>query len=351
MERIKQIREALKGLGKQSATLMEVCGTHTMSIARNGIRSLLPEGVRLVSGPGCPVCVTSQGEIQTALDLAERENVLLCTFGDMMRVPGERGRLEDMDNVKIVYSPMEALTEAEKDRDRQVVFVGVGFETTSPLIAATVQEARRRKIRNFSVLPFHKTIPEALRLILSDPEVSIDGLILPGHVSVLTGRRYFDFITEYGTSGVVSGFEALDILEGIYLLLRGMEEGQREVLNNYTQVVKDEGNLQAMNTLYQVFESSDALWRGVGVIPESGLIFREQYRDFNALERFSTPVPDIPEPEGCLCGRILMGKSIPPECPWFGTECTPQRPIGPCMVSSEGTCAACYKYPEVVFKR
>ncbi|MBI9100024.1 MAG: hydrogenase formation protein HypD [Spirochaetaceae bacterium] len=343
-EKIRLIQKNIQiPLGKE-IKLMEVCGTHTMSIAANGIHSLLPEGIRLISGPGCPVCVTSQKDIESALILARKDNVLITTFGDMIRVPSGKDRLENYKNVHIVYSPMESLDLAMENPEKEVVFMGVGFETTAPLIASTITEADKRKIENFSTLCLHKTIPAALELILSSKDSEIDGLILPGHVSAVTGSAYYDFLQDQKTPGVITGFDGLNIMESIYLLTRMILESKTNILNNYTTVVNKKGNTDAMELLDIVFEPSDADWRGIGVIPGSGLKIRDQYKQFDALEKFPMDPLHIEEPKGCLCGLILMGKVTPPECRHFGTSCTPLRPVGPCMVSSEGTCAAWYKY-------
>lgn len=343
-EKISLIRDKIQIPAGRDITLMEVCGTHTMSIAASGIRSLLPEGLRLISGPGCPVCVTSQSDIEKALVLARQEDVLITTFGDMIRVPSEGDRLENYKNVKILYSPLESLAIAKENPHKKVVFLGVGFETTAPLIASTVEEAARQGIENFTVLSLHKTVPKALELILGAEDCMVDGLILPGHVSAVTGTSYFHFLKSLGTAGVVTAFDGLNIMESLYLLSHMITEGKPEVLNNYPAVVTDEGNREAMALLERIFEPCDAYWRGIGNIPGSGLRFREEFSPFDAENQFSLTVRDIPEPPGCLCGSILLGRANPSQCAHFGGSCTPSDPVGPCMVSSEGTCAAWYKY-------
>lgn len=343
-KKIRLIRDNFPDLGGETVTLMEVCGTHTMSIAANGIRSLLPSGINLISGPGCPVCVTSQGDIDSALQAARREEVLIATFGDMVRVPSRGDRLENYRNVQIVYSPMEALDMAEENINREVVFIGVGFETTAPLVAATILEAEKRKLKNFSVLSLHKTVPAALELILKDENCAVDGLILPGHVSAVTGASYFNFLRDLNISGVVTGFEALDIMESIYLLVRMIRGKQPDILNNYRRAVTEEGNGDAMKKLHEVFLPSNAWWRGIGNIEGSGLKIREEFLLFDAVKKLNLTREEIPEPPGCLCGSILLGRSVPRQCRHFGKDCTPSNPVGPCMVSSEGTCAAWYKY-------
>ena len=343
-EKIRLIRSKISVPPNRTINLMEVCGTHTMSIAANGIRSLLPGGIRLISGPGCPVCVTSQDDIESALLLARKDNVLITTFGDMIRVPSDKDRLENYKNVHIVYSPMESLALADENPDKEVVFIGVGFETTAPLIASTIIETARRNIRNFSILSLHKTIPAALELILSSKESRINGLILPGHVSAVTGADYYEFLKDLNTPGVITGFEALNIMECIYLLTKLIGESKKDILNNYQSVVSKKGNLEAMKLLKQVFKPSDALWRGIGIIPGSGLKIRDQYNEFDAQLKFNIKTVHIEEPKDCLCGNILLGQSTPAQCRHFGKSCTPTDPVGPCMVSSEGTCAAWYKY-------
>jgi len=343
-EKIEFIRKKISIPEGKKINLMEVCGTHTMSIAANGIRSLLPAPVNLISGPGCPVCVTSQDDIEKALILARKDNVIITTFGDMIRVPSDKDRLENYRNVRIVYSPMESLNIAVENPRKEVVFLGVGFETTAPLIASTICEAEKRKIYNFSSLCLHKTIPEALKLILSSENSQIDGLILPGHVSAVTGSQYYKFLNPLHTPGVITGFDALNIMESIYLLTQLIIASKGGTLNNYKSVVSGQGNLKAMEILEQVFEPVDALWRGIGEIKGSGLKIRPEYKIFDAQLKFNINTVHIEDPEGCLCGQILMGKSTPGQCRHFGTNCTPSDPVGPCMVSSEGTCAAWFKY-------
>ncbi len=343
-EKIQWIRSQISVPEGKTIKLMEVCGTHTMSIASHGIRTFLPREIQLISGPGCPVCVTSQDDIEKALILARKKNVLIVTFGDMIRVQSGHDKLENYNNVQVVYSPMESLKLAVQHPDKEIVFIGVGFETTAPLIASTIIKAKKNQIRNFSTLCMHKTIPEALKLILSDKNSSIDGLILPGHVSAITGSQYFGFMEELNTPGVITGFDALGIMESIYLLSQLIGENKNSILNNYQSVVKKQGNPKAMKLLKSVFLPSDCYWRGIGEIKSSGLKIREKYHQYDAQEKFNIDDLHIDEPEGCLCGEILMGKANPLQCRHFGKKCTPSQAVGPCMVSSEGTCAAWYKY-------
>ncbi|MEI6093729.1 MAG: hydrogenase formation protein HypD, partial [bacterium] len=344
-DKIKQISEEIKQISKKDICLMEVCGTHTMSIARHGIRSLLPSNIRIISGPGCPVCVTPSGEIETAINLAKDDRFIIATFGDMLKVPGKSASLQDYKNVKIIYNPLESLKLAEDNPLKQVVLLGIGFETTSPLIASTIKTAHKMSINNFSVFCMHKTVPSAINLIIdSDKDRNISGLILPGHVSAITGRRYFDFIKDKKISGVICGFEALEIMQTIYILIRTFELNETIVINNYKTVVSEEGNLTAKKAVFDVFDMCDSEWRGIGLIKDSGLKIKAKYKEYDAVIKFGLKVVSLPDPAGCRCGDILMAKAIPNECKYFGKECTPSNPIGPCMVSSEGTCAAFYKY-------
>jgi hydrogenase expression/formation protein HypD len=330
---------------------MEVCGTHTMAAFRFGIRSLLPPSLKLLSGPGCPVCVTPTSYIDTALECARGDKVIVATFGDMLRVPGkdsslvlERARGAD---VRVMYSPMDALELAGREPESRVVFLGVGFETTAPAVAAAVVEARRRGLRNFFVHCAHKLIPPAMRAIVESGEVSLDGFLCPAHVSAIIGADAYRFLArEHELACVVAGFETLDMLAGILMLARQRKRRKASVENAYRRVVRAEGNQAALSLLEEVFEPGDAEWRGLGKIPGSGLHLSEKYRAFDAAEEFGLEAAPSQEPQGCLCGEILRGVAEPPDCPLFEKTCTPENPVGACMVSSEGTCAAFYKYAE-----
>lgn len=329
--------------------LMEVCGTHTVAIFRHGIRDVIPKGISLLSGPGCPVCVTSIKDVDTAIAIAKTKGVILGTFGDMMRVPGGLQSLNDARSegadIRIFYSPLDALTLAMQEQEREVVFFATGFETTSPLIAATIAEAERRDVKNFSIYSTHKTVPPALQALLSSAEVLVDGFILPGHVSAIIGKRPYEFMAkDYKKAGVITGFGAEDIVQGIFMLLLQLSRGEAAIEIQYNRIVKDEGNPKAVMMLNTYFEPADAYWRGIGTIPQSGLVLRKSVSRFDALERFSPHVPYHPEPEACSCGEVLRGMKIPTECPLFGIGCTPENPVGACMVSTEGSCAAYYKY-------
>ncbi len=330
-------------------TLMEICGTHTHAIGRFGIRSLLPSNIRLVSGPGCPVCVTSIRDIDRALYLADRPEVVLATFGDMLRVPGTGGnslqRLRAAGReVRIVSSALDSLALAAENPDREVIFLGIGFETTAPTVASAIGKAQWKRQGNFSVFSLHKTVPPVISALIGDPELSIDGFLCPGHVSVITGTAAYSEIPASGRAAVITGFEPVDILEGVLLLLRQLLEGRFEVAIQYARGVKKEGNVPARSMMAEIFEPSDAEWRGLGGIPKSGLAIREKYGDFDALKKVELPEIRSAEFEACRCGDILRGVIAPEECRLFGKACTPASPVGPCMVSSEGTCAAYLKY-------
>ena len=329
--------------------LMEVCGTHTVTIARNGFRSILPEGVNLISGPGCPVCVTANSDIDTVIALARIPQVIITTFGDMTRVPGSSSSLNQEKaagaDIRIVYSPLDALKIAQENPGREVVFVGVGFETTTPLIAATVKRAAALGLANFYVCAIHKTMPNTLEVLVNDDEVKLTALILPGHVSTIIGLEPYRFLAErYGIPGVVTGFEPVDVLQGIAMLLRQLAEGRAQIENGYTRGVRDEGNPAAVAAIEEVFEPCYAAWRGLGSIPGSGLRLRPAFAAFDAVQRLQPQVEPTVEPKGCRCGSVLRGVMTPKECPLFNTGCSPEHPVGPCMVSSEGSCAAFYKY-------
>jgi len=345
--------EALRGLAADLAaeagpggTFMEVCGTHTMAIARYGLRELLPPGVRLVSGPGCPVCVTAMRDLDTVVALCGLPGMTIATFGDLVRVPASRASLAEARaagaDVRVVYSPLDAVELAVADPTREVVFVGIGFETTAPTTAAAVVEARQRGVRNFSILALHKTMPLALKALLELGETPIRGFLLPGHVSVITGSECFAFLAaDHGVGGVVAGFQPSDILEALLMLVR---QGVPAVDNQYTRAVQPQGNPAAQALMDRVFEPCDADWRGLGLIPGSGLRLRTEFADHDAAVRFPVDAGEPLEPAGCRCGDVLRGVTDPAECPLFGRRCRPETPVGACMVSSEGACAARYRY-------
>jgi len=330
--------------------VMEVCGGHTHTIYRHGIEELLPEQVELVHGPGCPVCVIPMGRVDDALHLAREPNVIFTAFGDMMRVPGSTGSLLDAKadgaDIRMVYSPMDALAIAEREPDREVVFFAVGFETTSPSTAVTLLRARDSGITNFSVFCNHVTIGPPLRAILESPDLDLDGFIGPGHVSTVIGNEPYRFVAEeFGKPLVTTGFEPLDILQAIHMLLTQFAEGRCEVENQYTRVVRDEGNPKALGLLAEVFALRDTFeWRGLGFIPESALRVADGFAAFDAELRFEMPGVRVADPPACECGEVLKGAIKPWECKVFGTACTPEMPIGTCMVSAEGACAAYYNF-------
>lgn len=346
---VKRLCDRIHRVSKTKVRLMEVCGTHTMSIFRNGIRSLLPATIQLLSGPGCPVCVTSQAEIDTCIELSRIDQVILTTFGDLLRVPGSGSSLQKErstgKDIRMVYSAMDALEIAQKNPDKHVIFLGIGFETTAPSIAATILEAATKGINNFSVYSAHKRVPPALFALMCQKNIQIDGFILPGHVSVIIGTKsYQPFFETYQIPCVIAGFEATDILEAIYRLVYQIESKTPALENAYPRAVTLNGNLKAIQMMHTLFEESDVVWRGLGIIPKSGLKIRDQYATWNAVERFPVCVTEAESPKGCMCGDILTGTKTPPECPLFKKVCSPTDPVGPCMVSSEGTCAAYYRY-------
>jgi hydrogenase expression/formation protein HypD len=347
--RIASMVREMSGLLDGGFRAMEVCGTHTVSIFRSGIRSLLPERVEFISGPGCPVCVTPVGEIDRAVNLAHRRDVVILTFGDLMRVPGSTSSLSlaraGGSDVRIITSPLDALTIAQAEPAKKVVFFAVGFETTSPAIAASIREARAKGIGNLFVLSSLRLIPPALRALLSSEKLALDGFLLPGHVSVIIGAAPYSFLVrEFSIGGVITGFEALDILEGVSMLLHQKKEGRIAIENQYRRAVKEGGNPRALGIMEEVFMPVDASWRGLGTISNSGLALREEFKSMDAPQVFDIPYEEVDDPPGCRCGEVLQGLIRPPECPLFGTRCTPQHPVGPCMVSSEGSCAAFYRY-------
>ena len=341
--------ETIHRLAPEHATLMEVCGTHTVAIARNGIRDLMPEGLRLASGPGCPVCVTCNRDIDTVIALARIPNVTITTFGDMTRVPGSTSSLLAEQaagrSVEIVYSPLDALAFAKAHPEREVVFVGVGFETTTPLVAMAIKRARAMGLSNFTVFAAHKNMPGALELLVGDPTLELDALILPGHVSTIIGAEPYRFLAEkYGIPGVITGFEPVDVLQGIAMLVRQLHEGRAEIEIACARGVMPEGNPVALAAIDEVFETCTATWRGLGDIPGSGYRIRDEFANFDAVRRFEPDVEPTRDPKGCRCGDVLRARIAPNECPLFRTVCTPENPVGPCMVSSEGSCAAYYRY-------
>ncbi len=346
-----KIAEKIRGLSTKPLNIMEVCGGHTMAIRKNGIHKLVGEHINLISGPGCPVCVTSLEDIDKIISLAMSEKVVICTFGDLFYVPGSKGSLCSVKasgaDVRIVYSVHDVLSFAAEEKDKQFVFISIGFETTTPSAAAAVIHARKEGIRNFFVLAYNKTMPNALEAVLSDEASCINALICPGHVSAITGLSiYYSIVGKIGVSCCVSGFEPTDILHAIYVLTDLHEKGEIRLLNAYRRAVPDEGNAKALQIMEEVFEPAEANWRGVGVIPGSGLKIKNSFKDFDAEKVFEIKCERAEDIRDCICGDILKGAKKPLECSLFKTVCTPEAPKGACMVSSEGACAAWYKYGE-----
>lgn len=345
----KQLVDRIHAVARSPIRIMEVCGTHTMAIFRHGIRSLLPDTIELLSGPGCPVCVTAQADIDAFVRLARLDDIIITTFGDLMRVPGSGSSLQKENaagaDVRVVYSAMDAVELAGRYPDKKVVFPGIGFETTAPTIGAAIAAAAKMAVNNFFVYSAHKTVPPALEALMSNPAVQIDGFILPGHVSVIIGTEaYRPFFQQHRLPCAVAGFEPVDILQGIYSVTAMIQEGAPDLVNAYPRAVTAEGNVQARQLLDNVFEVCDAPWRGLGVIAASGLAIRPELAAFDAQVAFDIRSEKTPEPKDCACGAILSGTKTPEACVLFRKKCTPLNPVGPCMVSSEGTCAAYYRY-------
>ena len=343
---VKAVRSA--AAGSDRITLMEVCGTHTMSIFRHGIRSLLPGNIRLLSGPGCPVCVTPSSYLDLAVLYAREPDTIITTFGDMMRVPGSETSLEREKalgrDVRVVLSTLDALEIAKNNPGSTVIFLGIGFETTTPTVAASISEAKRLGVANFTVFSAHKLVPPAMDAVMNTDGVDVNGFICPAHVSAIIGTRPYEPIArKYRIPCVVTGFEPLDILQGVLMLARQIRNGEHRVETQYRRVVDQDGNQAATALTETVFEPCDSDWRGIGAIPSSGLAIRERFGEFDITRRLPLIAPEPAPSRGCRCGDILRGLIVPPECPLFGDRCTPENPVGACMVS-KGTCAAFYKY-------
>ena len=351
---VRKLLAAIEALPLGETRLMEVCGTHTMAIAKSGIRSMLPEKVKLLSGPGCPVCVTPPQVIDAVLELAMDPEITIATYGDMVRVPGSRPgdslqrRRALGAKLLVVYSPVDAVEYAKENPDREVVFLGVGFETTAPGTAAAVLTAKEEKVKNFSVLSMLKTVEPALRALMKTEDFKVQGFLCPGHVGTIIGEKGFAFLPEeYQMPAVIAGFEPEDILLSVYLLLRQIAEGRPRVENQYKRAVSPKGNVLAQNMIGRCLEPRADLWRGLGRIENSGLGFRAEFSDFDAEKKFSIRYGEETGPSACRCGDVICGRISPDRCPMFGKRCTPEDPVGPCMVSSEGACAAAYKYQSV----
>jgi len=349
---LKKLAEKIRVISKKldrKVNIMEVCGTHTMAIGKYGIRKIMPDNINLISGPGCPVCVCPDTYIDKAVEISKIKDVIVTTFGDMMKVPGSYSSLEKEKSkgadIKVVYSSIDALKIAEENKNKKIVFLAVGFETTSPSIAMTVKFAVRKGIENFFILSGHKLIPPAMEFLLKATEVKIAGFLAPGHVSTIIGVYPYNFIPEkYKIPVVISGFEPFDILKSIYLITESIVSGNPSVINQYKRAVKENGNEKAREVLHDVFEEENSEWRGIGEIENSGLKLKKEYTFFDAEKNFKIKIRKTKKRSGCICGEVLKGTKKPTDCKLFAVICNPENPIGPCMVSSEGTCAAYYKY-------
>ena len=349
VELARAVVSSIRRKSKRHIRLMEFCGGHTVTIMKHGIRQLLPETVEMLSGPGCPVCVTANQDLDKIIALAQEPGVLIATFGDMLKVPGSRSSLQrvraDGADVRVVYSTLDALEMARENRDRSIVFVGIGFETTAPTIAASILQAEEEGIENYHVLSLHKLCPPVIKALLDSGEVRLDGLICPGHVSAIIGSHPWEFAaSDYGIACAVSGFEPLDVLQAVEMLVEQLEKGEPGVEIAYRRGVRPEGNVKAQELMGAVFEGAAANWRGLGMVPESGLRLRKRYQRFDAELAFDIDPGPTREHKGCICGDILRGVKTPLDCKLFRGTCTPEHPVGPCMVSSEGSCASYYHY-------
>jgi hydrogenase expression/formation protein HypD len=349
-ELCRELARRIKDRVRGRLRFMEVCGTHTVSIYKSGLRSLLPPEVEHVSGPGCPVCVTHAREVAACLKLAEDPQMIVATFGDMMRVPDSRGRsLQGAKalgaDVRVCYSPMQAVDLARANPEREVVFLGVGFETTAPGVAATLKVARAQGVDNLSLLSCHKRVPPALQTLLDNKDIEVDAFLLPGHVSTVIGLTPYRFLSEdFGIPAVVAGFEPVDILMALDDLSRQQAFGMAEVVNAYPRAVKNDGNPSAMAVMDEVFDQHTVKWRGLGEMENSGMLLSPEFAQFDAWDKFGLSGIEDGEPPGCRCGEVLKGILRPRQCPLFGEKCTPSQPVGPCMVSTEGSCAAVFRY-------
>lgn len=344
---IEKAKEFQQRFGRKPA-FMEVCGSHTMSLARTGVKQILMDEVNLISGPGCPVCVTDQRSIDAMIALAEGENRIICTFGDMMRVPGSDKTLLDAKisgkDIRVLYSPVDAVKVAEENSDKEVIFLGIGFETTIPILTLMVGEAEKRGVENFSIWMATKLVEPVLRYLLDAGDVLLDGFLLPGHVSIVLGEDSYQYLVEeYNISGVITGFETAELLSGIYKLIDLALTGRRVIENNHPSVVTKTGNRVIQQWIDRYLQQSNEAWRGIGVIPGSGLDLKPEYDRYNAKKRFKVVVGE-PRKTKCRCGEVIRGLISPNQCPLFGKACHPMNPVGPCMVSAEGSCAAYYQY-------
>ncbi len=352
-ELAKQYLKEIKNTLTQPWSIMEVCGGQTHSLVKNGIIEMLPKEVTMIHGPGCPVCVTPLNLIDKAIHLALNENVILCSYGDMLRVPGSEINLLEAKakgaDIRILYSPLEAVKIAKDNPDREVVFFAVGFETTAPANALSVIHAQRDGLNNYSILASHVLVPPAIKAVIDDEESKIDGFLAAGHVCTIMGNsEYYPLAEQYKVPIVVTGFEPLDVLQGILMVIRQLEQNKAEVENQYARIVREEGNIEAQKIIFKVFEIKNQMWRGIGEIPESGYAVREKYIAFDANKKFSITIKEAPENPDCISGQIMKGIKKPFECSQFGKKCKPTFPLGAPMVSSEGACAAYYHFSGLI---
>ncbi len=348
LEKLKEVSLQYQEKFGRRPAIMEVCGSHTMALARTGLKTILLDYINLISGPGCPVCVTDQVSIDAMIELAESDNRIICSFGDMIRVPGTKRSLMESKttgrDIRVVYSPLDAITIAEENPDKEVVFLGIGFETTIPILAAALKVADEKKVKNFSMWVTTKLVEPILRTLLDSGKVKIDAFLLPAHVSIVLGKNSYDFLVdEYSVPGVISGFESVEMISGLYLLVKMLLNEEVEVINDHKKIVTDEGNTHAQDLMYKYLEPVDEAWRGIGVIKNSGLDIKNEYEHLNAKKRFNIEVGE-PKKTKCRCGEVISGLISPNECSLFAKACHPTNPIGPCMVSTEGSCAAYYQY-------
>lgn len=351
-EEVEKITKLIRNISKKELNIMEFCGTHTHEIFKYGIRELLPKNINLLSGPGCPVCVTSQRDIDYIIELAKLKEVDfgIITFGDLVNVPGTKGSLNKLriegKEIKVVYSPLESIKIAKENPNKKYVLIGIGFETTAPNIAYTLLKAKEQNIKNLFFLSLNKLTPPAMKAILDMGEIRVDGIIGPGHVSTIIGRKgWLEIFNEYKIPFVIMGFKPHQILFGLYKLIEMLENGEKELINAYPESVSEEGNKNALKIMYEVYEIKDAEWRGLGILPNSGLKIKEKYSKFDIGKLFPIEVQTV-ENRACRCGEVLRGLIKPVECPLFGKGCTPSNPLGPCMVSQEGACSIYYLYGE-----
>ncbi len=348
-ELAKRYLEEIHKTVTRSWTIMEVCGGQTHSLVKNGILNMIPKEINMVHGPGCPVCVTPMNLIDKAVHLAEAQGAILCSFGDMLRVPGsEKSLLEAKAggaDIRILYSPLEAVKIAEENPEREVVFFAVGFETTAPANALSVLHAHRRGLSNYSILASHVLVPPAIAAVMDDEDTRIQGFLAAGHVCTIMGtEEYYPLVDRYHIPLVITGFEPIDLLQGVLMTVQQLEKGEAKVENQYSRVVRPEGNPQAIKMLHEVFDTTDRMWRGIGVIPSSGYKLKGQYARYDADKKFGIAIAEAPENEECIAGAIMKGLKKPLDCPNFGAKCKPENPLGAPMVSSEGACAAYYHF-------